>query len=153
MTVDKWKQLFRDPSVATLPADNKRWHEVTRSFKQQRNAADIAWADYSFNVSPVDSSCSAGTNDLANITAPMYVIHGQHDTVVDATQVASWAGEIVTLAVPLLKAGHLPMLECLDDFVLALVNFLQSTGAEITTPLPPRSSVLTTSNISHPVKR
>jgi len=134
MSVDTWKNMFVDASMAMLPSGSERWEELTQSFAQQRNSADIAWADYSFNITSEANPCSPGSNKWANVTCPVFIIHGEHDKIAHAAIVSrlmkSSPGEGARITVlPYLQTGHLPMLECLDTFVRKLVQCLPSIDA------------------------
>ncbi|UOY93056.1 alpha/beta hydrolase [Ectobacillus sp. JY-23] len=91
----------------------------------QRNLVDVNYSLVTFNISHQHNGVVEGSGAVSNIKAPVLIIQGDRDYVVPMTM-AEGIHEAIphSKLVVLEDCGHSPLVDCLDELVAHIRNFI-----------------------------
>ena len=108
------------------PNDDPFTKMLYESARLQNNdcRVDVLWSNVSFNVTPLQTPSTAPSTALQSLECDVHVLHGEADGIcpfapmdalVKLAQFERWAPKS-TWTMQVHNGGHMPMLECLDEF-------------------------------------
>lgn len=127
----KDKETYRTIWNALIYTKNKpseeKYQEYLEDMLTQRNLVDVDYALTRFNISDMHNGLVKGTGDISRINIPTLVVQGDRDLVVPrqmGESIAEALGEYANLVI-LQDSGHSPLIDCLDNFISLIKEFVK----------------------------